>query len=111
MPLAVFSISAVFDEPLVLLKSENQPCAVLFDPVVLKLSASTFSAALLPLPRSSDCCLAWATGEIAKQQSTRRVVVNILFRFFINLVSSHCFGLPFTTGFWAVASRRVGRHA
>jgi hypothetical protein len=39
--------------PSVLLKSENQPWAVLFDPVVLKLSALTFSAALLPLPRSS----------------------------------------------------------
>src|SRR5881396_1018837 len=85
--------SAVLDEPVVLLKSENQPCAVLFDPVVLRLSASTFSAALLPLPRSSEGRLAWATGKTANQASTSRIVVNMVFRFFINLISFHCSGL------------------
>src|SRR5439155_9305962 len=64
---------AVLDEPLVLLKSENQPCAVLFGPVVFKLSAWTFSAALLPLPRSSPFGggAAWATGKSARQASAR----------------------------------------
>src|SRR5436309_2332653 len=82
--------SAVFDEPVVLLKSEDQPCAVLFDPVVLRLSASTFSAALLPLPRSSVGCFAWATGESTKHASTSRIVVNMVFRSFINLLSFDC---------------------
>ena len=62
-------------EPVVLLKSENQPCAVLFGPVVLKLSAWTFSAALLPLPRSSPFAggAAWATGKSARQASANRM--------------------------------------
>lgn len=80
----------MLDEPLVSLKSENQPWAVLFDPVVLKLSALTFSAALLPLPRSSGRGgFAWATGESAKQASSRMIVVSILFRFFVNYFSFH----------------------
>ena len=70
---------AVLDKPVVLLKSENQPCAVLSDPVVFRLSACTFSAALFPLPRSSVGCFAWATGEAAKQASTSRIVANIAF--------------------------------
>src|SRR5882724_951236 len=82
--------SAVLDEPVVLLESENQPCAVLSDPVVAKLSASTFSAALLPLPRSSEARLACATGETAKQASMSRIAVNTVFRFFIKLVSFLC---------------------
>src|SRR5436309_1543823 len=71
--------SAVFEKPLVLFESENQPCAVLSDPVVFRLSACTFSAALLPLPRSSVGCFACATGETAKQASTSRIVANIVF--------------------------------
>ena len=82
--------SAVFYEPLVLLESENQPCAVLFDPVVLKLSASTFSAALLPLPRSSEGRLACVTGAIPRQTTASRIAVNMVFRFFIKLVSFLC---------------------
>jgi hypothetical protein len=65
--------SAVLSLPVVLLKSENHPCAVLSDPVVLKLSAWTFSAALLPLPRSSGFGggTAWATG--ASQTATSAI--------------------------------------
>src|SRR6476620_8925207 len=70
---------------MVLLQSENQPCAVLFVPVVTGLSALTPSAALLPLPRSSPggvgvgvgvgvgWSFAWATGASAKQASTSGV--------------------------------------
>src|SRR2546430_14832547 len=39
--------------PSMLLKSDCQPVAVLLAPVVLLLSAWTFSAAVFPLPRSS----------------------------------------------------------
>jgi len=55
--------------PVVLLNNEDQPCAVLSDPVVPALSASTFSAALLPLPRSSEGCFAWAAVTSAIQAS------------------------------------------
>src|SRR5207244_7512238 len=73
LPYSALNPSAVFPDPVVLLKSENQPCAVLFGPVVLKLSAWTFSAALLPLPRSSPFGggAAWATGKSARQASAR----------------------------------------
>ena len=70
----------------------NQPCAVLFIPVVPKLSASTFSAALLPLPRSSPSGgvavgvgvgvgkgLASAMGDAVKQASASRTDVNMIF--------------------------------
>src|SRR6266480_6580394 len=77
--------SAVLDEPVVLLKSENQPCAVLSDPVVLILSAWTFSAALLPLPRSSDFDggVAWATGASAEEASATTIAASTVIRFFI----------------------------
>src|SRR4029450_6910717 len=76
--------SAVLDEPLVLLKSENQPWAVLFDPVVAKFSAWTFSAALLPLPGSSERRLAWATGKNKRQATDSRFTMNMMFRLSIN---------------------------
>src|SRR5438094_525583 len=90
MPVVLVTSALVAVAVVVLLKSENQPCAVLFDPVVLRLSASTFSAALLPLPRSSEGRLAWATGENAKHASTSRIVVNMVLRSFIKLVSFLC---------------------
>ena len=78
--------------------SEDQPCAVLLDPVVLKLSASTFSAALLPLPRSSPsdgvavgvgvgvgAGLASAVGDAVKQASASRIDVNMIFGLFMNV--------------------------
>ena len=67
-------------------------------PVVLMLSASTFSAALLLFPRSSPSRgvavgvgvgvgrgIASAIGDAAKQASATRTDVNIVFRFFINV--------------------------
>ena len=79
-PLAVLSL------PAVLADSEFQPCAVLFGPVVAMLSASTFSAALLLLPRSSlegvglgRGLPAVAVGESAKQAIASRTDVNMMF--------------------------------
>src|SRR6266567_3396205 len=97
--------------PMVLLESENQPCAVLFDPVVLKLSALTFSAALLPLPRSSPAELgdfactmgkstkhATASGMKNKPRRTGdRLIKSLAIRvvvFDLNKVIGDCLLLP-----------------
>src|SRR5215510_16058758 len=76
-PLRACRPSAVLKLPAVLLNSEDQPCAVLSDPVVLGLSASTSSAALLPLPRSSEGGFAWATDASAIAASANAMTTKL----------------------------------
>ena len=67
---------AVFLLPAVLLRSDWKPVAVLLTPLVRLISASTFSAAELPLPRSSPaakgCRMAPGVGRRHEPEADQR---------------------------------------